>query len=72
MTGQNKKAKPVLANVVKLVPSRTVAYLNLADVEWALGQRSAAKSHYKIYWKQLGSKASSIALKRVQERINSK
>jgi len=72
LTGQNKKAKPVLANVVKLVPSRTVAYLNLADVEWALGQRSAAKSHYKIYWKQLGSKASSVAPKRVQERINSK
>ena len=70
--GQNKKAKPVLANVVQLVPSRTVAYLNLADVEWALGQRSAAKSHYKIYWKQLGSKASSVAPKRVQERINAK
>ncbi len=72
VTGQNKKAKLVLANVVRLVPSRTVAYLNLADAEWALGQRSAAKSHYKTYWKQLGSKASSVAPKRVRERINAK
>ncbi|RED63346.1 tetratricopeptide repeat protein [Cohnella phaseoli] len=72
LTGNNKKAKLVLANVVKLVPSRTVAYLNLADVEWSLGQKSAAKSHYKIYWKQLGAKASSVAPKRVQERINAK
>jgi len=72
LTGQNKKAKLVLSNVIKLVPSRTVAYLNLADVEWALGQKSSAKGHYKTYWDQLGSKASTVAPKRVQERMNSK
>jgi len=72
LNGQNKKAKLILANVVKLVPSRTVAYLNLADVEWTLGQRTAAKAHYKQYWKLLGSKASSTAPKRVQERMNAK
>jgi hypothetical protein len=72
LNGQNSKAKLVLANVIKLVPSRTVAYLNIADVEWALGQRTAAKSHYKQYWKLLGSKASSVAPKRVRERMNAK
>ncbi|TVY03220.1 hypothetical protein [Cohnella terricola] len=72
LDGQNKKAKLILDNVVKLVPDRTVAYLNLADVEWTLGQRTAAKAHYKQYWKLLGSKASSTAPKRVQERMNAK
>jgi len=72
LTGRTKEAKRVLDNVVKLVPSRTVAYLNLADVEWKLGQKAAAKTHYKQYWKLLGNKASSVAPKRVQERINAK
>jgi len=72
LNGQNKQAKPVLVNVVKLVPSRTVAYLNLADVEWKLGQREAAKTHYKQYLKLLGSKASAVAPKRAKERMNSK
>ncbi len=72
LTGRIKEAKPILSNVVKLVPARTVAYLNLADVEWALGQKTAAKAHYKQYWKLLGSKASSIAPKRVQDRIQAK
>lgn len=72
LAGRNKEAKPILANVIKLVPNRTVAYLNLADAEWALGQKSAAKGHYKTYLKLLGSKASSVAPARVQQRINAK
>ncbi|WP_239617851.1 tetratricopeptide repeat protein [Cohnella mopanensis] len=69
LAGRNKEAKPILANVIKLVPTRTVAYINLADVEWTLGQKSAAKAHYQQYWKLLGSKASTIAPKRVKDRM---
>ncbi|QMV41387.1 tetratricopeptide repeat protein [Cohnella cholangitidis] len=69
LAGRNKEAQPILANVIKLVPSRTVAYLNIADVEWTLGQKTAAKAHYKQYWKLLGSKASTIAPKRVKDRM---
>lgn len=72
LAGRNKEAKPILLNVVKLIPNRTVAYLNLADVEWALGQKSTAKIHYKQYMKLLGSKASKTAPKHVQERIKAK
>jgi tetratricopeptide (TPR) repeat protein len=72
LSGRIKEAKPILVNVTKLVPNRTVAYLNLADVEWSLGQRNDAKTHYKQYWKLLGTKASTIAPKRVQERITAK
>ncbi|WP_256761724.1 type IV pilus biogenesis/stability protein PilW [Cohnella sp. WQ 127256] len=72
LAGRNKEAKPILDNVIKLVPNRTVAYLNIADVEWVLGQKTAAKAHYKQYVKLLGSKASTIAPKRVQERIKAK
>lgn len=72
LAGRNKEAKPILANIISLVPGRTVAYLNLADVEWTLGQKTAAKAHYKQYWKLLGSKAANVAPKRVQERIKAK
>ncbi|MFD0672895.1 type IV pilus biogenesis/stability protein PilW [Cohnella sp. GCM10027633] len=72
LAGRNKEAKPLLANVVKLAPDRVVAYLNLADAEWALGLKADAKTHYKQYWKLLGSKAAKVAPKRVQERIKAK
>ncbi|WP_027086450.1 tetratricopeptide repeat protein [Cohnella panacarvi] len=72
LAGRNKEAKPILANLIKLVPGRVVAYLNLADAEWSLGQKTAAKGHYKQYWKLLGSKAAKVAPKRVQERMNAK
>lgn len=72
LAGRNKEAKPILANIIKLVPGRVVAYLNLADAEWSLGQKAAAKGHYKQYWKLLGSKAAKVAPKRVQERMNAK
>lgn len=72
LAGRNKEAKPILANIIELVPGRVVAYLNLADAEWSLGQKAAAKSHYKQYWKLLGSKAAKVAPKRVQERIKAK
>ncbi|MFC5468067.1 hypothetical protein ACFPPD_04995 [Cohnella suwonensis] len=72
LAGRNKEAVPVLANVIKLVPGRTVAYLNIADAEWTLGQKNAAKAHYKTYLKLLGGKAKSTAPARVQQRINAK
>ena len=72
LAGRNKEAKPILANIIKLAPGRVVAYLNLADAEWSLGQKSAAKTHYKQYWKLLGSKAAKVAPARVQERMNAK
>lgn len=66
-----KEAKPILLNVIKLAPSRAVAYLNAADTEWALGEKASAKTHYKQYVKLLGKNASK-APKRVTERIKAK
>ncbi|MBW5445638.1 hypothetical protein GE107_06115 [Cohnella sp. CFH 77786] len=70
-TKRYKEAKPILLNVIKLSPSRAVAYLNAADTEWALGEKKAAQAHYKQYLKLLGKNASK-APKRVQQRINAK
>lgn len=66
-----KEAKLILLNVIKLSPSRAVAYLNAADTEWALGEKGNAKAHYKQYLKLLGKNASK-APKRVHDRIKAK
>lgn len=39
----------ILKNVISVVPSRTVAYLNLADAYWEINEKALAKEAYKTY-----------------------
>lgn len=39
----------ILKNVISKYPTRTVAYLNIADSEWNLNERESAIDHYKMY-----------------------
>jgi len=47
--GKYKEAAIMLEQVVKTVPDRSVAYLNLADAYWGLKDTSKACSNYKKY-----------------------
>jgi hypothetical protein len=47
--GLNDRAVPVLRRVVARAPDRTVAYLNLADAEYTLGDAETARGHYRQY-----------------------
>ncbi len=47
--GEHGEAIGMLEAVVELAPNRTVAYLNLADSQWQLGQRAAAQRNYETY-----------------------
>ncbi|KYH34633.1 tetratricopeptide repeat protein [Clostridium tepidiprofundi DSM 19306] len=46
---QYKEAESILMNVIELDPNRIVAYVNLGDVEWSLGNHEQAKKYYKKY-----------------------
>ncbi|XID90570.1 hypothetical protein ACF3MZ_18735 [Paenibacillaceae bacterium WGS1546] len=72
LDGRNEEAKLVLDNVIRLVPERAIAYLHLADAEWALGLSEDSKAHYEQYLELLGDEASLTAPRRVQERIEAK
>ncbi|QBC01246.1 tetratricopeptide repeat protein [Enterobacter cloacae] len=48
-SGRNKDAVRILILVVKNTPKRTVAYLNLADAYWGIGDKSNASQNYKKY-----------------------
>ena len=39
----------ILRSIIKKEPTRTVAYLNLADSYWAIGNQELAKENYKKY-----------------------
>lgn len=39
----------LLENIVSQYPDRVVAYLNLADTDWALGNKEQARKNYTIY-----------------------
>jgi hypothetical protein len=47
--GLDDRAVPVLRSVVARAPDRTVAYLNLADAEYTLGDAKTARGHYRQY-----------------------
>lgn len=61
----------VLEKVVEKFPKRTVAYINLGDAYWGLGDQSKAKEAYKKYTVQMEKKNKSGKIPpRVRERIN--
>jgi tetratricopeptide (TPR) repeat protein len=47
--GDHKEARKILQIVVKNLPDRAVAVLNLADSEYALKDFAGARAHYKRY-----------------------
>ncbi|KAA1245172.1 M48 family metallopeptidase [Aquimarina sp. RZ0] len=60
----------LLEKIVNEVPNRTVAYINLGDTYWGLGEKQKCKEAYKTYIEQMktNDKASKIP-KRVMERL---
>ena len=64
--GHNKEAVLMLESLLKTYPKRTVAYYNLGDAYWALGQKKKAKKMYAIYVKQMESRGKG---KRVPEVV---
>ena len=68
--GQNIEAVIMLEFIVRKFPNRTVAYYNLGDAYWALGQKKIAKKMYKIYVKQMKSRGKGKKIpKVVKERV---
>jgi tetratricopeptide (TPR) repeat protein len=52
-TGRPRQAVEVLQTVITLDADRTVAYLNLADAEFVLGDKVEAKYYYTEYQKRM-------------------
>lgn len=48
-SGQYNLSIPVLKAVIKESPNRAVAYLNLADAQWASGEKVDAYTNYRNY-----------------------
>ncbi|KUJ50298.1 hypothetical protein [Chryseobacterium sp. JAH] len=45
----NNFSKSLLKEIISQYPDRTVAFLNLADVDWALANKEDAKKNYNLY-----------------------
>jgi tetratricopeptide (TPR) repeat protein len=52
LQGKHQEAIPVFQKIIEIDPSRTVAYLNLADSLWATGEKSKASQSYSQYVSQ--------------------
>lgn len=68
--GANSFSKYILNEIIKQYPNRILAFLNLADVDWKLGNKEEAKKNYNIYislMKKLNKNLDKIP-KRVYER----
>ena len=63
-------SQKILRKVLDLQPSRVIAYLNIADVLWKLGELTEAEEHYGIYLEMMTDRelTDQIPL-RVHERI---
>ena len=60
----------ILKKIIKIYPNRIVAYLNIADVYWEIGNKDHAKVYYQEYISRMckiGKK--SIIPKRVFQRV---
>ena len=49
LQGKHSEVIPVFEKIIEMDPSRTVAYLNLADSLWAIGERKEAGEKYAQY-----------------------
>ncbi|APC16884.1 hypothetical protein BLL42_14505 [Pseudomonas frederiksbergensis] len=62
---------PILNDIVGAAPKRAVAWLNLADSNWAVGKQEEAKVQYKMYGDLMAkSNQKSKVPKRAVERVN--
>jgi tetratricopeptide (TPR) repeat protein len=52
-SGANKESAYILEKILEKFPNRTVAYYNLGDAYWGLGDKAKAKQAYKTYIKQM-------------------
>jgi hypothetical protein len=67
---RTQQAIEVLSAVTDVDPARTVAYLNLADAEYAAGQAADARAHYAEYAKRMAAAGNQAAMPpRVAERM---
>ncbi len=71
--GANKEAIYLLEKITAKFPKRTVAYYNLGDAYWALGDKAKAKKVYEIYIKQMKQKGKQKRIpKIIKDRILTK
>ncbi len=69
--GDHERAEAWLTRVVEAAPDRTVAWLNLADAEWALDRPEKARGHYETYLGQMTRDNRQRRIpRRVRERMN--
>ena len=54
--GANKEAIYLLEKILKKHPNKTVAYYNIGDAYWAVGEKEKAKQVYRTYIKQMKAK----------------
>jgi len=54
--GANKESAYLLEKILKKYPNRTVAYYNLGDAYWGLGDKKKAKQAYQTYITQMKAK----------------
>jgi hypothetical protein len=68
--GRTKDAIAVLSDVVDVEADRTVAYLNLADAQFAAGDKVGAKTNYGEYQKRMAAAGKAAKVPpRVAERL---
>jgi tetratricopeptide (TPR) repeat protein len=49
LQGKHEEVIPVFEKIIEMDPNRTVAYLNLADSLWAVGDKKNAGAKYSEY-----------------------
>ena len=68
--GADKEAIYLLEKILKKYPKRTVAYYNVGDAYWAIGDKEKAKKAYKTYIKQMKAKGKESRIpKTVLQRV---
>ncbi|MCI0501482.1 MAG: tetratricopeptide repeat protein [Epsilonproteobacteria bacterium] len=68
--GANKESAFLLEKIIAKFPDRTVAYLNLGDAYWGMGDKVKAISVYQTYIHQMKQKGLEAKIpKKVLERI---
>ena len=68
--GANKEAIYLLEKILEKFPKRMVAYYNLGDAYWALGEKKKAKKAYLTYIKMMKVKGKEKRIpKVVRDRI---
>jgi len=71
--GANEEAVYLLEKIIEKFPKRTVAYYNLADAYWAMGDKKRAIKAYKTYIKQMKAKGKEKRIpKVVKQRVSGK